>query len=152
MLESTFRNTSIKSKYFDPVVNGIREPFKTAIKSHFDSMTFECKSDKEDPECKGKNGYARRGTYKDIAYSYTINGSSGDVDESKLWRTSAVLCRDCLQKYEIASWLKTAIHETAHAIGWGGHYDDADDAFDNKYPNMKEHPNENGWGIPRASK
>lgn len=68
----------------------------------------------------------------------------------KLWRTGATLC-PCQIGNNLNLYGITAVHEAAHAVGYGGAYkDDTDPKFDNLPPNQVMHPRQAAWGIPGA--
>jgi RHS repeat-associated protein len=65
----------------------------------------------------------------------------------------AYFCKARMACREKQKWFDVAIHETAHAIGWGGDYiDDTDTSYDNIMPQRAtqsgRHHNQSGWNIP----
>ena len=143
------------AKEFLQYIAAIREPFRSAISNHFFKMTFYCKKDCEDEECKGKYGHTPAGYFDDLNYD---NGRMS-FSIHKNWNSSSTLCTTLLCKIRrkgagtsMKNWFRAAIHETAHAIGWGQYYKDMTDPSFNHLPADKKgnHPDETRWGIPRA--
>jgi hypothetical protein len=153
--------TSINTS-FAGTVAGIREPFKAAIISNWNNMAFTC-HDNTDTKCKGiedgepfdVRGYTPSppgvGVLRDGSYSASTSTGSGSftVPFTRVWRTKAVLC--CVQINRdggLVQYPKTAVHEAAHCVGWGGLYvDDTDPAHNNVPPTETEHQ-QTYWGIP----
>jgi RHS repeat-associated protein len=167
-------------KYFNdnvasPIFEQIREPFRSAVKTQFKNMVFTCRSNDEDKtagdNCQSNpNGYSNRGIFADITYDMplVIDENSGKITRyisipaKKAWNNTATLCNDQLGNKK-EKWLRTAIHETAHNIGWGNVYkDDADASFSNyfkvgiikgtgKYGRYLETEHRTAaWGIPKG--
>ncbi len=140
---------------FNPLVDPIREPFGSAIRDHFDKMHFKCRSNAEYPSCSDKLGDTPQvGVFRNIEYTYVPSpGASATIELKKNWRTTAFLCVDQLDGKSLNAWLRTAIHETAHNVGWGNHYEDAaDSSFDNKAPSgPDEHHRQADWKIPTGN-
>jgi len=149
----------------DVILNNVREPFKSAIKSHFQSMAFDCRTNKEYADCQKENafGWSSTGVFRDITYEFysplvvsgNVMGGYLPIDLKKQWNTQATLCSDQLGE-NIMTWFKTAIHETAHNIGWGNHYiDDKDSSFNNQHLPPKQkidpHHKQAEWGIPTGN-
>ena len=147
-----------------PLIAAIREPFRSAIQANWPRMVFEVLDNKpygQENPCKETVGptlldfTTRRGYTIDKnqtlrAVKVTLfdgNHVPHPMSYPKNWTTRAVLCICQIKSTDEAA--ETAVHETAHSVGWGGYYkDDKDSRYDNLPPNMDDHPDQIYWNIP----
>ena len=139
---------------FPAIVSGIREPFKSAIQANWNKMEFRLTrdryacSDKEE-KMQGKRSmglvHEKGQVLRDVDVSRRKVGHSVPIFR-KYWTRVAILCVCNIPNYQILA--EVAVHETAHAVGWGGPYrDDNDPRWDNLEP-VIIHPHPEHWNIP----
>ena len=141
---------------FDMLIPQIKEPFHSAIIDNMDYVVFECVGN-DNHNCReivDGDLHTRRGNtvgnfvLRDVTVEYPTSNPNtiAYVEHKKNWGTRAYLC-PCQIGDNLEQYGRTALHEAAHLVGWGGAYrDEANPLNNNLPPNDIDHPK--GWGIP----